>query len=150
MKTEAPFWETTKLGDMTSAQWESLCDGCGKCCMAKLIDDDTEELIYTTVACRLFDANTCRCSNYEKRQDFVSDCVRLTPDNIGTIAWLPQTCAYLLIHEGKPLFDWHPLISGDPLSVVEAGESMFGRVTAHEEDMSHDGEYLEHLADGPL
>lgn len=145
-----PFWETKPLAEMSAAEWESLCDGCGKCCMSKLIDEDTDEILYTTVACRLFDAASCRCTDYENRQEKVADCVRLTPDNVGEIAWLPGTCAYRLVAEGRPLYDWHPLISGDPMSVHEAGVSVFGRVTAREQDMAHDGEYLDHLVDGKL
>ncbi|MEQ8400534.1 MAG: YcgN family cysteine cluster protein [Roseitalea porphyridii] len=145
-----PFWETKTLAEMTAGEWESLCDGCGKCCMSKLIDEDTEEIHYTTVACRLFDAASCRCSDYENRQARVPDCVRLTPDNVGRLAWLPSTCAYRLIDDGKPLFDWHPLVSGDPMSVHEAGVSVFGRITAREQHMAHDGEYLDHLVDGEL
>ncbi|MBO6639407.1 MAG: YcgN family cysteine cluster protein [Roseitalea sp.] len=135
---------------MTEREWESLCDGCGKCCMSKLIDEDTDEILYTTVACRLFDAASCRCADYENRQEKVADCVRLTPDNVGQIAWLPGTCAYRLVAEGRPLYDWHPLVSGDPMSVHGAGISVFGRVTAREQDMAHDGEYLDHLVDGEL
>jgi len=148
--TKLLFWETKPLAEMTAQEWESLCDGCGKCCMSKLIDEDTDEILYTTVACRLFDAASCRCTDYENRQQKVSDCVRLTPDNVGQISWLPGTCAYRLVAEGRPLYDWHPLVSGDPMSVHEAGMSVFGRVTAREQDMAHDGEYLDHLVDGQL
>lgn len=147
MSAKRPFWETKSLSQMTKAEWESLCDGCGKCCLSKLIDDDTDAIIYTSVACRLFDADTCRCSDYANRQQKVSDCVQLTPDNVGEIPWLPKTCAYRLLAEGKPLYDWHPLISGDPMSVHDAGVSVLGRVTANERDMTHDGQYLDHLID---
>ncbi|KPB01171.1 YcgN family cysteine cluster protein [Ahrensia marina] len=150
MTVEKPFWEEKTLAEMTAGEWESLCDGCGKCCMSKLIDDDTDEIYYTTVACRLFDPVTCRCADYENRQKKVSDCVKLTPENVGEIAWLPATCAYRLLNEGKPLFDWHPLISGDPESVHKADISMRGAVSAFEHHMTHDGEYLEHLVDGSL
>ena len=147
---DAPFWERKSLHQMTQAEWESLCDGCGKCCMSKLIDDDTDEIHYTTVACRLFDARACRCTDYDNRQAQVPDCVRLTPDNVLELPWLPGTCAYRLIGEGKPLHDWHPLISGDPTSVHAAGVSVLGRVTAFEQDMAHEGEYLDHLVEGEL
>jgi uncharacterized protein len=147
---EKPYWEEKTLAEMTAGEWEALCDGCGKCCMSKLIDDDTDEIYYTTVACRLFDADSCRCSDYENRQQKVSDCVKLTPQNVGEIAWLPTTCAYRLLNENKPLFDWHPLISGDANSVHKADISMQRAVTAFEQDMTHDGEYLEHLVDGSL
>lgn len=150
MTVEKPYWEEKTLAEMTAGEWEALCDGCGKCCMSKLIDDDTDEIYYTTVACRLFDADSCRCSDYENRQQKVSDCVKLTPQNVGEIAWLPTTCAYRLLNENKPLFDWHPLISGDANSVHKADISMQRAVTAFEQDMTHDGEYLEHLVDGSL
>ncbi len=148
-KTER-FWEHKTLDQLTPDEWESLCDGCGKCCMAKLIDDDTDELHFTTVACRLFDPETCRCTDYVNRKAEVADCVRLTPDNVGEIAWLPSSCAYRLIHEGKPLFDWHPLISGTASSVHQVGFSMRGRVTAFEQHMNHDGEYLDHLIENEI
>ncbi|MCI5076799.1 YcgN family cysteine cluster protein [Oricola sp.] len=141
------FWETVPLEEMTSSEWEALCDGCGKCCMSKLIDDDTDEIYYTTVACRLFDAGFCGCTDYENRQKLVPDCVRLTPENVRTIPWLPRTCAYRLIAEGGTLFDWHPLITGNPESVHDASMSMRDRVTAFEQDMEHDGEYLDHLVE---
>lgn len=141
------YWETVPLEEMTRAEWEALCDGCGKCCMSKLIDDDTDEIYYTTVACRLFDAGLCRCTDYEHRQEQVPDCVQLTPENVRTIPWLPRTCAYRLVAEGEPLFDWHPLLSGDPETVHDASMSMRGRVTGFEQDMRHDGEYLDHLVE---
>jgi uncharacterized protein len=141
------FWETVPLEEMSAAEWEALCDGCGKCCMSKLIDDDTDEVLYTTVACRLFDAETCRCADYANRFKKVPDCVQLTPENVGTIPWLPKTCAYRLLVEGWPLYEWHPLISGDPQSVHEAHASMRGKVTAFEQDMAHDWEYLDHLVE---
>lgn len=144
---EPRFWETKSLQQMSRAEWEALCDGCGQCCMAKLIDDDTEEIHYTSVACRLFDAQTCRCGDYENRQSRVDDCVKLTPENVSQIAWLPKTCAYRLINEGKQLYDWHPLVSGRPSSVLEAGVSVFGKISAMEQDISHDGEYLDHLVE---
>ncbi|MEL6919519.1 MAG: YcgN family cysteine cluster protein [Pseudomonadota bacterium] len=144
---ETRFWETKSLKQMSRQEWEALCDGCGKCCMAKLIDDDTDELHYTTVACRLFDTASCRCSDYQDRQSKVDDCIKLTPDNVGEITWLPDTCGYKLIETGKPLYDWHPLISGDPSTVIAAGVSVFGKVTAMEQDIAHDGEYLDHLVE---
>ena len=150
MPPDRPFWETKSLSQMTKPEWESLCDGCGKCCLSKLIDDDTDAIIYTSVACRLFDATECRCTDYANRQKKVADCVQLTPDNVGEIHWLPRTCAYRLLAEGKPLYEWHPLISGDPMSVHKAGVSVFGRVTAFEQDMAHDGEYLDHLIDDEI
>ena len=111
---DEPFWKTKPLEAMSPAEWESLCDGCGKCCMSKLEDEDTGEIYWTSVGCRLFDAGLCRCTDYEHRLERVDDCVRLTPENVRTITWLPSTCAYRLVAEGKDLFWWHPLVSGRP------------------------------------
>jgi len=127
---EVPFWKRKALHEMTSPEWESLCDGCGKCCLNKLEHEVTGEILYTDVACRLLDLETCRCVNYEDRQRFVPDCRRLTPQNAGKIPWLPTTCAYRLLAEGEDLKWWHPLISGDPGTVHEAGISVFGRVVS--------------------
>ena len=121
------FWETVPLGRMTPEEWEALCDGCGKCCLNKLEDADTGEVAFTRVGCRLLDDQTCRCGNYAIRKTLVPECVVLTPKNIGDIAyWMPATCAYRLLHEGRRLELWHPLISGDPESVHEAGISVRG------------------------
>ena len=120
------FWETTPLDKLDRGQWEALCDGCGKCCIHKLEDDETGELYPTNVACRLLDRRTARCSDYRNRFAYVPDCVRLTPAKLGQIDWLPPTCAYRLIDEGKPLPDWHHLITGDPESVHAAGMSVRG------------------------
>jgi uncharacterized protein len=121
------FWETVPLGKMTAQEWEALCDGCGKCCLNKLEYDDTGEVDFTRIACRLLDGETCRCKHYETRRDFVPDCVSLTPKSLPKVAyWLPRTCAYRLLHEGKPLYAWHPLISGDPQTVHDAGMSVQG------------------------
>lgn len=132
---EPPFWERKTLQEMTREEWESLCDGCGKCCLNKLEDEDTGEILYTDVACRLLDLETCRCTNYEDRQRFVHDCRRLSPQNVGTIAWLPSTCAYRLLAEGQPLEPWHPLISGDPKSVEAAGVSVKGRIVSERDTL---------------
>ncbi len=121
------FWKSVPLSRMTPEEWEALCDGCGKCCLNKLEDADTGEVAFTRVACRLLDDQTCRCGNYAIRKQIVPECVVLTPKTIGDISyWMPSTCAYRLLHEGKPLFDWHPLISGDPDSVHRAGASVQG------------------------
>ena len=122
------FWETKPLASMTPAEWESLCDGCGRCCVIKLEDEDTGALHYTDVTCRLFDNATCRCGNYALRAKLVEGCVLLTPKSLPKAAyWMPETCAYRLLHEGKALFDWHPLVSGDPESVHRAGMSLRGK-----------------------
>lgn len=132
------FWETVPLKKMSGAEWEALCDGCGKCCLNKIEYEDTGEVDFTRVACRLLDGDTCRCSNYEIRHQFVPDCVSLTPKKLESIAyWLPQTCAYRRLHEGKKLEDWHPLISGDPESVHTAGISVRGW-TVPENEISED------------
>ncbi|MHB2169876.1 YcgN family cysteine cluster protein [Alsobacter sp. R-9] len=133
-----PFWRTTPLEAMTPQQWESLCDGCGRCCLVKLEDEETGAIHATDVACRLFDAGTCRCWDYENRTTVVPDCVGLTPEAVRTLRWLPPTCGYRLVAEGKDLPAWHPLVSGRPESVAEAGVSVRGRVHAGEDDVTLD------------
>ena len=121
------FWERVPLKNLTPKEWEALCDGCGKCCLNKLEDEDTGEVAFTRVACRLLNGETCRCSQYDIRLQFVPDCVVLSPASIDKVAYfMPASCAYRLLHEGKPLYDWHPLISGTPESVHEAGISVRG------------------------
>ena len=127
MSDEVPFWRRKSLAEMTPAEWESLCDGCGKCCLHKLEDEDTGEIAHTNVACRLLDIGTCRCSRYAERQRLVPDCVQLDPGNVGALKWMPSTCAYRLLAEGKDLPAWHPLVSGDPETVHRAGISVRGR-----------------------
>jgi uncharacterized cysteine cluster protein YcgN (CxxCxxCC family) len=121
------FWETVPLDRMTPEEWEALCDGCGKCCLNKLEDEDTGEIAFTRIACKLLDGQTCRCTRYETRRQFVPECVQLSTTTLPKIAyWLPRTCAYKLLYQGKPLYDWHPLITGDPDSVHDAGASVRG------------------------
>jgi uncharacterized cysteine cluster protein YcgN (CxxCxxCC family) len=130
------YWQKKALEDMTQAEWEALCDGCGRCCLVKFEDEDTGAIAYTDVGCTLLDGGTCRCRDYENRQDKVSDCVRLTPEAVRTLKWLPPTCAYRLLAEGKELPDWHPLNTGDPESVHRAGISVRGRLSASEDDLT--------------
>ena len=133
------FWETKKLNEMDRAEWESLCDGCARCCLHKLEDEDTEEVFYTDVVCRYLDQDACRCTEYQDRNRLVPNCVWLTPDDVEAFHWLPTTCAYRLVAEGKPLNDWHPLISGRAESVQEAGSAVTGRCVSeefvHEEEL---------------
>lgn len=121
-----PFWRTKSLRQMTEAEWESLCDGCGKCCLHK-VRLPKGELKVTNVACRLLHPQSCQCTNYPKRKKLVPDCVILTPDGVAEADWLPATCAYRLVSEGKDLFAWHYLVSGDRESVHRAGISVRGR-----------------------
>lgn len=137
------FWREKTLREMNRTEWESLCDGCGKCCIHKLEDEDTGEMLATNIACRLLDRRNGRCSDYRNRKAHVPDCVRLTPDLIPKLGWLPSTCAYLLLAEGKDLPDWHPLITGDPESVHAAGQSTRGW-TISEIDA---GDFEHHLID---
>jgi uncharacterized cysteine cluster protein YcgN (CxxCxxCC family) len=117
---------------MTPAEWESLCDGCGRCCLLKLLDEDTGEVFYTDIVCRLYDEDTCRCRNYAGRGGVVDDCILLTPEKVRTIAWLPPSCAYRLVAEGRDLRPWHPLVSGSPETVHTAGVSTKGRTAGRE------------------
>jgi uncharacterized cysteine cluster protein YcgN (CxxCxxCC family) len=137
-ETKEPFWRGRKLADFSKSEWESLCDGCGRCCMVKLEDEDTGEVHFTDVGCRLLDVKTARCADYGHRSRRVKDCLRLNADNAGNLGWLPPTCAYRLIARGEDLPDWHPLVSGRRESVVEAGISVLGRVSGLEDDFSVD------------
>ncbi|ETX30007.1 YcgN family cysteine cluster protein [Roseivivax isoporae] len=143
------FWERKSLSEMSSAEWEALCDGCGKCCLNKLEDEETGEVALTRVACRLFDDTTCRCARYETRHAYVPECIVLKPDTIADHAyWLPVTCAYKLLWEGRPLYPWHPLISGDPESVHAARVSMRSR-TVPEFAVDEDA-WEDHIIDEPV
>ena len=132
------FWEKP-LAALSRAEWEALCDGCGKCCLHKVEDDDTGEIYPTNVACRLLDRQTARCTNYRGRKAFVPDCIRLTPSRVATYAWLPSTCAYRLRAEGKPLPQWHYLVCGDREAVHRAGMSIRGWTVGEDQagDLEH-------------
>ena len=146
MSLDAPFWESKSLAEMNREEWESLCDGCAKCCLHKFQDADTGEISPTNVACRLLDLEACRCTNYVGRKRLVPDCVVLDEENVHVLDWMPKTCAYQLLAEGKPLYDWHPLVSGDPDSVHKAGISVRGRAISERDA----GELSHHMVDWDL
>lgn len=146
--TDEPFWKTKRLTEMTVGEWESLCDGCGLCCLNKLEDWDTGEVVFTSVACRLLDGHSCRCSDYENRQATVQECIQLTPEAVNEISWLPPTCGYRLVRDGEDLYWWHPLVSGDPETVHIAGISARGR-TISEMEVGVD-DYEDYVVDWPL
>jgi len=140
-KTKKPFWKTKKFAQMSKDEWESLCDGCGLCCLHKLEDADSGDVSYTNVACRLLDTQTCRCKKYADRKKLVPDCIILTPEEVSKFQWLPETCAYRLIAEDKPLYSWHPLLTGSAFSVHEAGISIIGNLISEREA----GDLQDHL-----
>lgn len=143
-----PFWRTKTLDQMTPEEWESLCDGCGRCCLLKLEDEDTGEIAYTDVGCTLLDGRSCRCSDYPNRQEKVPDCVRLTPEAVERLPWLPRTCAYRRVAEGRGLAWWHPLVSGDPDTTRLAGISVSGRLAGSETEFDDD-DLLDQIVDWP-
>ncbi len=130
---DAPFWKRKSLAEMTPDEWESLCDGCARCCLLKLEDQDTGEIEHTDVACRLLDLQSCRCTSYRRRSRLVPSCIRLSPERLAGLEWMPSTCAYRLLHEGKDLPWWHPLVSGDRRTVHQAGISVRHRVISETE-----------------
>lgn len=143
MIAQVPFWQRKRLSEMTAGEWESLCDGCGRCCLHKLEDEENGDLAYTGIHCRFLDPESCRCGVYDRRHEKVPDCLSLQPGHLDSFRWLPPSCAYRLLHEGKPLPSWHPLVSGDPDSVHRAGISVRGRAVS-EDDMA-DEDWEEHI-----
>jgi uncharacterized cysteine cluster protein YcgN (CxxCxxCC family) len=127
------FWRTKSFEEMSHEEWESICDGCAKCCLIKFRETGTGGVRYTNVACKLLDLSTCRCKDYEHRLSKVPECIQLTPEFARQVDWLPKTCAYRLIAEGKELPWWHPLRSGDPSSTLKSGSSVFGKVISEDE-----------------
>ncbi|MEZ4741613.1 MAG: YcgN family cysteine cluster protein [Bdellovibrionota bacterium] len=132
MSVANTFWEKKALKDMNKEEWELLCDGCGRCCLNKVEYTDTKEIYYTNVACKLLDPKSCRCSNYPERKRIVPDCIQLSANVVKSMTYLPDTCAYRLLSEGKKLQDWHPLISGNKSSVHDAGISVTNKTISEE------------------
>lgn len=128
MMSNKRFWEIIPTKDMTQEQWESLCDGCCQCCAHKLQDEETDEIFKTNVVCRYLDEKNCQCTVYVERHAYVPDCIKVTPENAGVLSWVPETCSYRLVAQGKPLPDWHPLNTGDPKSTQKAGFSVTGKI----------------------
>lgn len=149
MTAEMPFWKTKRLEQLTNAEWESLCDGCGVCCLHKLEDEDTGEIYATSVACKLLNAETCQCADYANRKSIVPDCIKLDIKTIRSVHWLPKTCAYKLIDQGKDLEWWHPLVSGNAKTVHEANVSARNKIRIHEDALESDEDYLNYL-EGPI
>jgi uncharacterized protein len=145
---QAPFWKRKALEELNTAEWESLCDGCGRCCLVKLEDADSGEIHFTDIACKLFDTGTCRCADYAHRGRRVRDCIKLTPAKVRTLSWLPPSCAYRLVAEGRDLAWWHPLVSGSATSVHEAGVSVQGRIQKSENDVKL-ADYPDHIVAWP-
>ncbi len=146
MSQQTGFWKTKSLTQMSKDEWESLCDGCAKCCLQKLEDEDNGDIYYTKVVCRYMTAD-CRCSCYEERNKLVPNCVWLTPKDVEHFHWLPNTCAYRLIAENKDLPDWHPLISGDSQSVHHAKISI-KNLDLIPDDQLPEEQWQDHLLDG--
>ncbi len=145
---QKPFWKTKSLSEMTQEEWESLCDVCGRCCLRKLEDRNTGKVYYTNVACRLLDIEDCRCISYQKRMLQNSECLVLTPTTAKQIHWLPTTCAYRLLADGRELKWWHPLVSGNSDTVHEAGISVRSKVIS--EEYIHPDELTDHIVEGEV
>jgi len=146
--TDRPWWETTPLNSMTVEQWESLCDGCAKCCLQKLEDEEDGTVYYTDLACNLLDTETCRCTDYQNRHERVAGCVWLKPEHLGTFYWLPDSCAYRLLAEGRPLPSWHHLISNDRRLIHQLSRSVSGR--CQPASSMDESRWDEHVVEWPL
>lgn len=140
------FWRRKTLREMTAPEWESLCDGCALCCLHKVEDEDTQEVFYTTVVCHLLDLDNCSCTEYQRRCQLVPSCIKLAPEDVESFDWLPGTCAYRLIHEGKDLPDWHPLVSGDPASVIHSNASVLSYYEVRDNEI-HEEELINFIID---
>jgi len=144
MDKVSSFWEHKKLSEMSPSEWESLCDGCGKCCLHKLQDEDTDELLFTSISCEYLNLDTCRCSVYTERKRYVPDCLTLSSKHLDELNWLPSSCAYRLLHEGKSLPDWHPLVCGDTQQLHVQHISVRGKVIS-EADLVDDEDWDEYV-----
>lgn len=147
MLMSTPFWKMKSLEEMSKPEWESLCDGCGKCCLVQLEDEETGLRLKTDIACRLFDNSTCRCKDYEHRKTIVPECVVLDPDKARNLDWMPRTCAYRLVADGEDLPDWHHLVCGDAEAIHRAGYSVIGQTVS--EDEIDEAEAENHIVDWP-
>ncbi len=143
-----PFWKRKRLHEMTRGEFEAICDRCARCCLVKLEDEDTGKVHYTDIACKLLDSESCRCKDYGHRKRRVPDCLKITPRTAKSYRWLPETCGYRLIAEGRDLYWWHPLVSGDPDTVHAAGISVRGKVAGDEREFGDD-ELAHHLVRWP-
>jgi uncharacterized cysteine cluster protein YcgN (CxxCxxCC family) len=144
-KNDLPFWKKKSLAELSKDEWESLCDCCGRCCLCKVEYEDTGEVYYTDIACKYLDDKTCQCREYERSASLVSDCLKLSPEDVKGFFWLPKTCAYRLVAEGRDLEKWHVLLSSDPESVHRAGISVRDRVVK-EKSVSED-DIEDHIID---
>jgi len=144
--TEPAFWQQKTLPEMTNEEWEALCDGCGQCCLHKLIDEDTDEIYFTNVACNQLNIKSCQCRNYERRFTLEEDCIKLTRENLTTFDWLPPTCAYRLIGEGKPLFPWHPLLNKASKSAMHTAQISVRYIAVREDDVE---DWQDHILNKP-
>ncbi|HSG03950.1 MAG TPA: YcgN family cysteine cluster protein [Marinobacterium sp.] len=140
------FWRSKTLEQMSEPEWESLCDGCALCCLHKVEDEDTEEVFYTTVVCHLLDTDTCRCTEYTRRSELVPNCVKLRPKDVAEFHWLPASCSYRLLYEGHQLPQWHPLVTGDPRSVIDADASVLSYYEVKDNEISEE-EFIDYIID---